>query len=128
MKKEHGFFLLETILLSMILVAMAAFCFTYQAMARQQAYTGAAITAAFLAQEQFALIEAQPFETIKQNTSFSWLGDSSLERNGEKFLVKTNLMNESGNSNMRLIKVEVSWGNYDQKHTKSYYKLVSCDE
>ena len=80
------------------------------------------------AQEQFALIEAQPFETIKQNTSFSWLGDSSLERNGEKFLVKTNLMNESGNSNMRLIKVEVSWGNYDQKHTKSYYKLVSCDE
>ena len=127
MEKERGFFLIETIALSMLLLSITAFCFTYQRIDQQRIYTEAAVTAYFLAQEQIALVEMQPTEVLRSQTSFSWLGQSSLECNGQKFSLHSMLSPEPNSDSLRRLTVTISWDGAQKKHTKSYQKLIAYD-
>ena len=127
MEKERGFFLIETIAVSMLLLSIAAFCFTYQRIDQQRIYTEAAVTAYFLAQEQIALIEMQPAEVLRSQTNFPWLGQSPLEFNGQKFSLNAVLSPEPNSDFLRRITVTISWGKAQKKHVKSYQKLIAYD-
>ena len=84
---QRGFFLLEALVLSFLLLGCGASVTAYRALAENRVSAGAEITAAYLAQEQNAWIEGQRASYLRAHGTIPWLGleTESLERNGTQF-------------------------------------------
>lgn len=126
---QKGFFLLETVILGAVLTAAVSVTLVFSMARRQCLHNEAAVTAAFLGQEQIALIEAEPKAVIAAATSFDWLGKGTepIEMNGSKYMVETRL-EPAEDVRFRLVTVTLSWEENNKKVTQKCQKLVSCAE
>lgn len=129
-KQEAGFFLLETLILGMIVTALALVCYSYLFLNRQRLYSEGAVTASFLAQKQIALIEARPATWLRAAGEVPWLGDgaSPVARNHRHFYLTTRITDSLGGSRLRSIEVNVVWEEQGRRLEQSYRKFVHCDD
>lgn len=129
-KQEAGFFLLETLILGMIVTALALVCYSYLFLHRQRLYCEGAVTASFLAQEQIALIEARPTSWLRSADAVPWLGEggSPVERNHRHFQLSSRVLDTPYGSHLRAIEVEVAWEEQGKRLRQHYRKFVCCDE
>lgn len=128
MNKEAGFFLMETIFLGMILGAVALVCYSYVALNQQRLYCESAVTAAFLSQEQIALLEAKPDSYLRSAGEVPWLGagGNPVQRNGRSFQMTTRVTDAGESPDIRSIEVTVQWDEGGRWNQKIYRKLVLC--
>lgn len=129
-KQEAGFFLLETLILGMIVAALALVCYSYLFLNRQRLYCEGAATASFLAQKQIALIEAQPAAWLRSADTVPWLGDgdSPVARNYRLFYLTTRITDSAYGTRLRAIEVNVAWEEQGKRLEQSYRKLVYCND
>ena len=129
-KQEAGFFLLDTLVLGMIVTAIALVCSSYLFLNRQRLYGEGAVTASFLAQKQIALIEARPATWLRSADVVPWLGDedSPVVRNHRQFSLATRITDSPYGARLRFVEVRVVWEEQGRRIEQTYRKLVRCDE
>lgn len=129
-KQEAGFFLLETLILGMIVTALALVCYSYLFLNWQRLYCEGAVTASFLAQKQIALIEARPAAWLRSVGEVPWLEDgaSPVERNHRQFYLTSRITDSPYGSRLRSVEVTVAWEEQGKRLEQSYRKLVRCDD
>ncbi len=123
----RGFFLVEVLVLSFLVLGCAASAATYRALAGNRAATGAELTAAYLAQEQIARIEAQPASYLRAHTEVPWLGagSSPVEKNGAQFEIASIALPHAEASGLASVEVRVRWRTGDRSREEIYRKLVT---
>ncbi len=127
MARENGFFLLETVLLGLILMAAAEAFLLYSTTEHMRINSEAATTAAFLAQEQLALAEGQDVETLSQAVTLPWLGEGdAVEKNGYHYEVETILQETVGDMSLREVTVNISWTENHKNKKMSFQRVVKC--
>ena len=123
----RGFFLVEVLVLSFLVLGCAASAATYRALAQNRAATGAELTATYLAQEQIARIEAQPASYLRAHTEVPWLGEgaSPLEKNGTQFEITSIALPHAEANGLASVEVRVKWQTGDRSREEIYRKLVA---
>ena len=127
---SRGFFLVEAMALSFLLLGCAATILVYQALARYRACAEAEITAAYLAQEQLARIEAQPASYLRAHSELPWLGEGGVpvERNRTQFEIASSVT-PNGESPLRAeAEVRLRWQAGGKNCEAAYRKLVAYHE
>ncbi len=119
---ERGFFLVEVLVLSFLLLACSSFALVYRSLSRNRVETAMAITAAYLAQEQFALIEAQPSSYIHKP------GALSMTKNDTRFEMLSSLSPHAASTDLMEAEVRVRWQANGHEREASYRKLVTYHE
>jgi hypothetical protein len=129
MMNQRGFFLLETVFVGLILLAVSAFLGACRVGSQAQETSAMRVTAAFLAQKQLAFIQGDKTLRIK-NGDISWLGlgeESKITKNGTIFEVRTRLSKVSDTSELKQIEVKVQWQERKKENEIKIIRLVRCD-
>ena len=124
---ERGFFLVEALVLSFSVLGCAAAVMVYQALARHCAGMGREMTAAYLAQEQIACIEAKPASYLRTHTQIPWLGKGTapVEKNGAQFEVESFVSPRGETTELAEAEVRVRWQSGGENRERIYRKLVA---
>lgn len=124
---ERGFFLVEVLALSFLVLGCAASALVYRTLARSRAEAAAEITAAYLAQEQIARIEAQPASYLRAHGEIPWLGGgaSPVEKNGCSFEVASSVTPHADAESLAEAAVRVRWETGGRSREAVYRKLVA---
>lgn len=122
----RGFFLVEVLVLSFLVLGCAASAAVYRALAQNRAATGAELTAAYLAQEQIARIETQSGAYLRAHTDLPWLGagESPVEKNGGQFEVTSVISPHAETAELASVEVRVRWRTGERSRETTYRKLV----
>ncbi|MFA6851133.1 MAG: hypothetical protein WCS30_12380 [Selenomonadaceae bacterium] len=126
---EKGFFLVETIVLGIIMVAVISVFAVYQVTGEMRFDIENHITATFLAQKQLAMIEASP-TILQETTSLSWLDREEtmpLKRNGQDFYIDT-LVSDTEAAKLKKVKIYVHWTIKNSEKRIFLQRLVPCYE
>lgn len=128
--KERGFFLVEVLVLSFLVLGCAGSALVYRALSQNCAAIGAELTAAYLAQEQLACIEARPASYLRAHTQIPWLGKGTIpvEKNGTRFEILSSLSPHAEAGELAEAEVRVRWQAGGSVREKSYRKLVAYHE
>ncbi len=123
---RRGFFLVEVLVLSFLVLGCAASATAYRALAQNRAATGAELAAAYLAQEQIARMEAQPGTFLRTHTDVPWLGEgeSPVEKNGTRFEVSSVILPHPETTALAAVEVHVRWRTGGRSREETYRKLV----
>ena len=124
---EHGFFLMEAILLGAFLAAIVGglkFCQTASSARRANEMR---LAAYFLAQEQFACLEAKAWHGEPAVGTISWLGEADdLAVKGQVFTVRT--LVTAGETGLYETTIEVSLPNGDSREPYEFRRLIWARE
>lgn len=123
---QRGFFLLEALVLSLLVLGCGASVVAYRSLAEKRVAAGAEITAAYLAQEQNAWIERQTASYLRANGTISWLGGETkaVERNGARFEVLSSVSPHTETNDLALVVTRVRWQTGKREREETYRKLV----
>ena len=123
---QRGFFLLEALVLSFLVLACGALVVAYRTLAEGRVAAGAEITAAYLAQEQNAWIEGQPASYLRVHGTVLWLGQETeaLERNGTQFEISSSVSPHAETDKLASVETRVRWQVGGRDREKTYRKLV----
>lgn len=124
--RERGFFLVEVLVLSFLMLGCAALAMAYRAFEQSCAATGSELTAAYLAQEQLAYIEAQP--TAQGQIPWLGKGTAPVEKNGKRFEVVSSVSPCGDAGELAEAEVRVRWQSEGKNREKTYRKLVAHHE
>ncbi len=126
----RGFFLVEVLVLSFLVLGCGASAAAYRALARNRAATGAELTAAYLAQEQIARIEAQPEAYLRAHQEVPWLGEgtSPVEKNDTQFEVASSVRPHGEAPGLASVEVRVRWRTGERSREEIYRKLAPYHE
>lgn len=127
---QRGFFLLEALVLSFLVLGCGALTVAYRALAESRAVAGAEITAAYLAQEQNAWIEGQSASYLRAHGTISWRGQekAALERNGTRFEISSSVSPHPETNALASIETRVRWQIGGRAREGTYRKLVAYHE
>lgn len=130
MKKEHGYFLLEVILLTCIVAAAGSAFLLYSSVNSLQQESDASITAVFIAKEQLVMAGREEHSRLSRSESLPWLGQETmpLERNGKSYTVETYLHPKENGSALRRICVRVSWPDKARIRSIELQQIINCHE
>lgn len=126
---EKGFFLIETMVLGIIVVAVISVFAVYQVTGKMRIDIESHITATFLAQKQLAMIEASP-TILQETTNLSWLdGEETLplKRNGQDFYINT-FVSDTEEAKLKKVKIYVYWTIKNSEKKIFLQRLVRCYE
>ena len=128
--RERGFFLVEVLILSFLVLGCAGAAAAYRALSQNCAAIGAELTAAYLAQEQIARIEAQPAAYLHAHAQIPWLGKGTapVEKNGKRFEIISSVSPHGEASNLAEAEVRVQWQSDGRSREMTYRKLVTYQE
>lgn len=115
---------MEVLVLSFLVLACAASALAYRALAQNRAALGAELTAAYLAQQQLAYIEAQysPHGTSSQPGSDLL----QIERNGTQFEIVSSALPHPETGTLAVAEVRVRWQANGKLREKPYRKFVTA--
>ena len=124
---ERGFFLVEVLALSFLVLGCAASALVYRTLARSRVEAAAEITAAYLAQEQIARIEAQPASYLRTHGEIPWLGGgaSPVEKNGISFTLSSSVSPRADTESLAETEVRVRWETGGRSREAVYRKFVA---
>lgn len=129
---QKGFLLLETAVVSFLVVTAALICTSYAVLNRQREVSEAQYTAVFLAQEQLARIEADAAHYKNYSGEITWLGSGNGVSigmlNGRSYQVRTDMGASAAGPGIREVIVHVTWENGERQQEQIYRKLVDCGE
>ena len=126
---QRGFFLLEALVLSFLVLACGALVVAYRALAESRVAAGAEITAAYLAQEQNAWIEGQPASYLHAHGAIPWRGgEASPERNGMRFEISSSVSPNPETDTLASVETRVRWQIGTRRREEIYRKLVAYHE
>ncbi len=127
---QRGFFLLEALVLSFLVIGCGASVAAYRALAENRVSAGAEITAAYLAQEQNAWIEGQSASYLRAHGTISWRGQekAALERNGTRFEISSSVSQHPETNALASIETRVRWQIGGRAREGTYRKLVAYHE
>ena len=127
---QRGFFLLEALVLSFLVLGCGALAVAYRAMAESRAAAGAEITAAYLAQEQVAWIEGQQASYLHAHGTIPWRGGESAapERNGTQFDISSSVSQHPETAALAVVETHVRWQIRGRQREETYRKLVAYHE
>ena len=127
---QRGFFLLETLVLSFLVLGCGALVAAYRTLAESRVAAGAEITAAYLAQEQNAWIEGQSASYLRTHGTMLWRGGETavLERNGTQFEISSSVSTHPETSALASVETRVRWQIGERAREETYRKLVAYRE
>lgn len=127
---QQGFFLVEALVLSFLVVGCGAMAVAYRTLAESRVAAGAEITAAYLAQEQNAWIEGQQASYLRANGTILWRGqqDSFIERNGTQFAISSSVSPHPETNTLASVETCVRWRTGERQREGIYRKLVAYHE
>ena len=127
---QRGFFLLEALVLSFLVVGCGALVVAYRALAESRVAAGAEITAAYLAQEQNAWIEGQQASYLRSHGTLSWRGQetATLERNGTQFEISSSVSQHPETNALASVETRIRWQAGQRQREEIYRKLVAYHE
>lgn len=127
---QRGFFLVEALVLSFLVLGCGALVAAYRAMAENRVAAGAEITAMYLAQEQNAWIEGQRASYLRAHGTIPWLGSEteSLERNGTQFEISSSVSSYPETDTLASVETHVRWRTGARAREETYRKLVVYHE
>ncbi len=127
---QRGFFLMEALVLSFLVLGCGASAVAYRMLAESRVTAGAEITAAYLAQEQNAWIEGQQASYLRANGTVSWLGKGTtdLERNGTQFEISSSISPHPETDKLASVETRIRWQAGGRQREKTYRKLVAYRE
>lgn len=127
---QRGFFLLEALVLSFLVLGCGALVVAYRAMAESRAAAGAETTAAYLAQEQIAWIEGQQASYLHAHGMIPWRGGESTapERNGTQFDISSSVSQHPETAALAVVETKVRWKISGRHREETYRKLVAYHE
>ncbi|MBQ4421848.1 MAG: hypothetical protein II880_02035 [Schwartzia sp.] len=127
---QRGFFLLEALVLSFLVLGCGALTVAYRALAESRAVAGAEITAAYLAQEQNAWIEGQSASYLRAHGTIFWRGQekAALERNGTRFEISSSVSQHPETNALASIETRVRWQIGGRAREGTYRKFVAYHE
>ncbi len=129
MMNQQGFFLLETVFVGLILLAVSAFLGVCRIGSQAQESSAVRVTAVFLAQKQLAFVEGDKTLRVK-NGDVSWLGlggEPRITKNGTSFFVITRLSEVTDAPELKQIEVKVQWQERKKENQIKIIRLVRCD-
>ena len=119
---ERGFFLVEVLVLSFLLLACSSFALVYRSLARSRVETASEITAAYLVQERLARIEAQPASYIHEQASVT------VEKNDTRFEISSAVSPCAESAGLVEAEARIRWQANGKEREVSYRKLVIYHE
>ena len=124
---QGGFFLIEVLVLSFIVLACGAAVMTYRVLDRARAASEAELAAACLAQEQLARIEAQPASYLRAHEDIPWLGGGGTppEMNHVAYEVSSRVVPNAETASLAAAEVRVSWSVDGRSREATFRKLVA---
>ena len=124
---QGGFFLIEVLVLSFIVLSCGAAVMMYRVLDRSRAASEAELTAIYLAQEQLARLEAQPAAYLRAHEEPPWLGEGSmpLEMNQVAFDVSSRVVPSAETTSLASAEVRVSWSTDGRRREETFRKLVA---
>lgn len=127
---QRGFFLVEALVLSFLVVGCGAMAVAYRTLAESRAAAGAEVTAAYLAQEQNAWIEGQQASYLRAHGTIHWRGQESvsLERNGTQFEILSLVSPHPETNALASVETRVRWQTGKRQREEIYRKLVAYHE
>ncbi|MBR3723705.1 MAG: hypothetical protein IKN12_13240 [Selenomonadaceae bacterium] len=109
MKKEHGFMIVETLLLSFIAVGLSAAIYSYGAAIRAEETVKARTTALYLAKEEMAyIIQKRDLGELSEG-NYKFLGERDLTLNNIRYEVFADVEEYEGDENFFKAKVTAKW-------------------
>lgn len=129
-ERQGGFFLVEVLVLSFVVLSCGAAVMMYRVLDRARAASEAELTAMYLAQEQIARIEAQPASYLRSHEELPWLGegDAPPERNRVVFDVSARVVPSVEAASLASAQVRVAWSVDGRSREETFYKLVAYHE
>ena len=126
-RRQGGFFLIEVLVLSLVVLGCGAAVMAYRVLDRARAASEAELTATYLAQEQLARIEAQPASYLRAHEDVPWLGEGSvpIERNRVAFEVTSRVVPRAETTSLASAEVRVSWSADGRSRQETFSKLVA---
>jgi len=131
MRNEQGFFLLETIVLGMILLAAVEVLGLYYSIEYMRRDSAAETTALFLAQEQCARVAAvQNSAEILPEGPLAWLGKTPcpIVKNGYSFQVESTLSKNTSSLNLQNLETRVIWSEGSKNKQIMIQRVIKCYE
>ena len=127
--REKGFLLIETLVLGMLLLAVSGMLIFYRAAIGLQKHSEFETTAAFLAQEQLACVEAASPDCWRTHGSLDWMGEGKMPLlcNGCSFVVETAVADGAESFSLRKVRVQVSWTEHGQPQRFALERMVRAD-
>lgn len=127
---QRGFFLLEALVLSFLVVGCGALAVAYRSLAESRAAAAAEITAAYLAQEQNAWIEGQQASYLRAHGTILWRGQEapSIERNGTQFEILSSVSSHPETNALASVETRIRWQTGMRQREGIYRKLVAYHE
>ena len=127
---QRGFFLLEALVLSFLVLGCGALAAAYRTLAESRVAAGAEITAAYLAQEQNAWIEEQHATYLRAHGTISWRGQEKtlLERTGTAFEISSSVAPHPETNALASVETKVRWRAGERVREEIYRKLVPYHE
>ncbi len=127
---ERGFFLIEAMMLSFLLLGCAASVLVYQALAQNRASMEAEITAEYLAQEQLALIESKPESYLRAHNEIPWLGEGGapVEKNRTIYEISSSVAPYAESAALAEAEVRIRWQASGKSRETVRRKLVTYHE
>lgn len=122
-EKQAGYFLFETVLISVLLLAMTAAAGMYVKAAQLRGDTVAQSEAAFLAREQMAYVQALLDQEGTLPEQLDYLGDrGDLQQNNVRYEVRAEAQAEDG---LWQLTVMVSWEAGDVHGRQEYRRKLA---
>lgn len=124
---QQGYMLLETVVLGVIVLAMAACLRLNQQALALEAMDSARTTAIYLVREEFSRLEYEADQGTLQAGTAGWLGDEAdLTRNGASFRIKAEVREVSA----RVFSAQVSaaWESGQKTGTLQFERLLCRHE
>ena len=127
--REKGFLLIETLVLGILLLAVSGMLIFYRAAIGLQKHSEFETTAAFLAQEQMACVEAASPARWRNHAALDWMGEGEMPLlcNGCSFMVETAVADGAESFSLRKVRVQVSWTEHGQPQRFALERMVRAD-
>ena len=126
LKNQGGFFIVEVMILSFLVLACAGTAFFCRALERNLEAAEAEITAIYIAREEIAKIEAPTLGGASIRDPFGEV--RIVRRNGRDFFVSSEAIPRADFNNLEEASVTVSWNIDGRFREKIYRKLVDSGE
>lgn len=123
-KDDRGFFLVEALLMSLLLMALSGVFAMYQLSERMHADNRAHVAAVFLAQEEMSYLMEQGSKGRLRPGELPWLGaDGANFLNGKEYEARADIVAADGDGFCRA-QVTVAWEQNGKKRRVVFERLV----